>query len=58
MKQTVADTAGISALWTAYWATHGLETTLQLLLLLISIIGGILYIAVMWKKLRSPEEPT
>lgn len=52
MKST-RETIELGALWAAWWASHSLEDTLQLIVLGLSIIGGLLYIAVMLLKIRA-----
>ncbi len=55
---TASESTGIIGLWSAWLATYLdlLERAMQLGLLVISIIGGLLYIRVMWHKLQTRKD--
>lgn len=56
MKSTAAETLGVAGIWGAYWQSHTANEFLQTVALLLGIIGSILYILVMWKKLTNKNE--
>lgn len=53
MKGSTKETIELGALFGAWWASHSLQDTLQLVVLGLSAVGGVLYIIVMWLKARA-----
>ena len=62
MKQNTTEAGVVVGLWTAWWASHSVQDTLQIILLLLSILGSILYAVHMTiqiiQKLRGPKDGT
>lgn len=54
-SSTAMETVGVAGIWGAYWQSHSTNELLQTAALVLGIVGSILYIAVMIKKLMAPS---